>query len=316
MIPLPSQIKVTNQAKNKANFEISGLYPGYGITIGNTLRRVLLSSLEGAAITQFKIKGVTQELSTLPGVLEDTIFIILNLKRLRFRSYSQQPQKATLDVRGAKVVCGKDLKLPPDLQIVNPEEKIATLTAKSSHLEMEVQVEKGVGYNSVEKRPEDKKTIGTIPIDAIFTPVKKVSFRVDNMMVGKRTDFDKLQIAIETDGTLTPRAALQQAIDLLIKHFSDLNDLLSKGNEQKESSKKSIKPKSSKKEETKAEEPQNIENLKISQRIKNALLNNNIKTVNGLLRKPEKTILGLEGMGTKSVRELKKALKKLGLELK
>jgi len=224
MIPLSLKPKVVKKEKNKATFEIEALYPGYGVTIGNSLRRVLLSSLEGAAVTQMKIKGVPHEFSTIPGVLEDVVTLALNLKQLRFRIFTQgiasQPQKATLKVKGEKEVKGSDFELPAQLELVNKNCHIATLTEKKSELEMEIQVEKGVGYIPREVRKKEKPEIGVILLDAIFTPVQRVAFRVENMRVGERTDFDRLFLDIKTDGTISPEEAFWQASEILANHFS------------------------------------------------------------------------------------------------
>jgi DNA-directed RNA polymerase subunit alpha len=220
VIPLPLKPKIIEKKGNKAVFEIEALYPGYGVTIGNSLRRVLLSSLSGAAVTQMKIKGVPHEFSTIPGVLEDVIQIMLNLKQLRFKIYTQEPQRAILKVKGEKEVKGSDFEIPAQLELVNKDCHIATLTDKKAALEMEIQVEKGIGYLPREDRKKEKLEIGTIPIDAIFTPIRKVAFRVENMRVGERTDFDKLFLEIETDGTILPETAFSQAAEILVKHFS------------------------------------------------------------------------------------------------
>jgi DNA-directed RNA polymerase subunit alpha len=310
MIPLPSPPKIVQKDGNIALFEIEGLYPGYGVTIGNSLRRVLLSSLEGAAITQVKIKGVSHEFSTIPGVLEDVILIILNLKKLRFKSFSKEPQTATLSVKGEREVKGKDFKLPPEVELSNPEAHIATLTKSSAELNMEVLIEKGVGYSPVERREIRKPEIGVIPIDAIFTPVKRVGFWVENMRVGKRTDFDRLKIEIETDGTLLPQEALNQASEILLKHFSLFSQAFQEVPEKKE------KEKIEEEDKAKEVKKMKIEDLKLSERTKNALIKNNIKTIGGILRKSEKDLLRLEGLGEKGVEEIKKVLKKLNLELK
>jgi DNA-directed RNA polymerase subunit alpha len=227
MISLPLQPKIIEKKENKAIFEIEALSPGYGVTIGNSLRRVLLSSLSGAAVTQMKIKGVPHEFSTIPGVLEDVILIILNLKQLRFRLYSDQPQKATLKVKGEKKVKGSDFTFPPQVELVNKNSPIATLTTKSAELEMEIQIEKGIGYSPREARKE-KLEIGIIPLDAIFTPIKRVSHRIENMRVGERTDFDRLFLEIETDGTIAPETALFQASEILVRHFSLFTDTFKK----------------------------------------------------------------------------------------
>jgi len=219
MIPLPSQPKIIEKKDNAAIFEIAGLYPGYGVTIGNSLRRVLLSSLPGAAVTQVKIKGVQHEFSTIPGVIEDVITILLNIKQLRFKLHTDEPQKATLSIKGQKTVKGLAFEVPSQLELVNKDAHIANLTAKSSSLEIEILVEKGLGYEPVEARKIGKLEIGTIAVDAIFTPVRKVSYRVENIRVGERTDFDKLVLELETDGTLTPEEVFSQAADILVKHF-------------------------------------------------------------------------------------------------
>lgn len=221
MILLPKPAKIINKKDNWACFEIEALYPGYGITVGNSLRRVLLSSLSGAAVTQVKIKGVQHEFSTIPGVLEDVVNIVMNLKQMRFKMHSDEPQKAVLKIKGEKKVKGSDFKIPTQVELVNKSCHIATLTSKKADLEMEIQIEKGIGYEPVERRKKQKKLeIGAIPIDAIFTPIKRVSYKVENMRVGERTDFDRLFLEIETDGTIMPKQAFSQATEILVKHFS------------------------------------------------------------------------------------------------
>jgi len=219
MIPLPSQPKIIQKKDHSAIFEIAGLYPGYGATVGNSLRRVLLSSLPGAAATQVKIRGVQHEFSTIPGVMEDVITILLNIKQFRFKLHTDEPQKATLSVKGIKSVKASDFKMPSQLELVSKDAPLATLTTKSAALEIEILVEKGLGYEPVESRKIGKLEIGTIAVDAIFTPVRKVSYRIENMRVGEKTDFDKLILELETDGTLTPEAVFSQAADILVKHF-------------------------------------------------------------------------------------------------
>ncbi len=221
MILLPKSLKVTNKKENFACFEIEGLYPGYGITIGNSLRRVLISSLEGAAVTQVNIRGVRHEFSTIPGVLEDVINIMMNLKKMRFKIYEDEPQKATLKIKREGDVKGSDFKFPSQVELVNKSCHIATITDKKTELEMEIQIEKGIGYQPVERTKKlGKLAIGALPIDAIFSPVKKVNYKVENMRVGKRTDFDKLYLEITTDGTITPEEAFLSASDILNKFFS------------------------------------------------------------------------------------------------
>lgn len=224
MISLPLNPKITKKEGNRAVFEIEALYPGYGITIGNSLRRVLLSSLPGAAITRAKIKNVSHEFATLPGILEDVVQIMLNLKKLRFKVFSEEPQKAVLKVKGEKEAKGSDFELSSQMELINKDVHIAALTSKNSELEIEITVEKGVGYSPREGRKKliegERIEVGTIPLDAIFTPVKRVSYRVENMRVGERTDYDRLFLEIETDGIIGPENAFSQAADILVNHFN------------------------------------------------------------------------------------------------
>jgi len=313
MIPLSLTPKVIDKKGNEATFEIEALHPGYGVTIGNALRRVILSSLPGAAITQIKIKGVQHEFSTIPGVLEDVIMIILNLKQLRFKVFGDEPQRITLKARGEKEVKGSDFESNSQVELASPNVHIATLTDKKADFEIEAQVEKGLGYMPVEKRKETKLEIGQLPIDAIFTPIKKVSMHVENMRVGDRTDFDKLTFNIETDGTISPEEAFAESADILVKQFS----LMSEAFVKKESVVKSTEGKE--KKEVSADEETlktKVEDLKISTRTLNALHNSSIATVGRIIKKTEKNLLELEGMGDKGIKEIKKALKKLNLGLK
>ncbi len=228
MFNLSHPPKIVKKEGNKALFEIEALYPGYGVTVGNSLRRVLLSSLEGAAVTQVKIKGVSHEFSTIPGIMEDVIMIMLNLKQLRFKLFSPEPQKAVLKVKGEKKAKGADFVLPPQVELENKNCHIATLTSKSAELEMEIQIEKGIGYSSRETRQKEKLEIGAIPLDAIFTPIRRVTYKVENMRVGDRTDYDRLFLEIETDGIISPEEAFAQSSEILVKHFSLFADAFKK----------------------------------------------------------------------------------------
>jgi len=240
MILLPIKPKIVKEEGNKTVFEIGELYPGYGVTIGNALRRVLLSSLEGAAITQVKIKNVSHEFSTIPGVLEDVINIILNLKKVRFKTFSDEPQKAILNIKGKKEVKGSDFKVPSQLELISKDVHIATLTSKTASLELEVKIEKGIGYQLKDREEKDVE-VGVLLMDSIFTPVQKVSFRSENMRVGDRTDFDKLSLEIETDGTILPEEALNQASDILLEHFSLISSAFEGTKEKKVTKKKVVK---------------------------------------------------------------------------
>jgi len=224
MISLPYAPKILKKEGDKAVFEIEALYPGYGVTVGNSLRRVLLSSLEGAAVTQVRIKNVSHEFTTIPGVLEDVILLMMNLKQMRFKVISSDPQKAILKVKGEKKVKGSDFAFPSQVELINKDCPIATVNSKSAELEMEITIEKGTGYSTRESRKKEKTEIGAIPLDAIFTPIKRVSYKVENMRVGDRTDFDRLFLEIETDGTLSPESAFTKASEIIISHFSMLSD--------------------------------------------------------------------------------------------
>jgi len=254
MIPLFSKPKVISEKENQAVFEIESLYPGYGVTVGNSLRRVLLSSLPGAAVTKMKIKGVPHEFSTIPGVFEDVIQIMLNLKKLRFKVFSDEPQQAVLKMKGENEVKGKDFQMPSQLELVNKNEHIASLTDKKADLEIEIEVEKGIGYIPRENRKRGKLGIGEILIDAIYTPVRKVGYQVENMRVGERTDFDKLIMEVQTDGTISPQAAVSQAAQILLDHFSLINQSFIEPEEQPKK-KKAVKAKAKKITKSKKAKP-------------------------------------------------------------
>lgn len=314
MFHFPQNVKVVSKEGQTAIFEIEGLYPGYGMTVGNALRRVLLSSLEGAAITQVKIKGVSHEFSTVPGVKEDVVALLVGLKKLRFKMFTDEAQTATLKVKGEKEATGKDLKLSSEVEIVNPKVHIATLTKSSAELDMELKIEKGLGYELVEKREMEKTEVGVLPLDAIYTPIEKVSFSVENMRVGKRTDFDLLKLEIRTDGTMEPEDALREAAEILCKHFTLIVDAFKPQEAEKQSPATEKKDKES--ASTDDSSKVKVEDMKVSERTKNALLKASIKTAGGLAKKSEESLTGVEGLGPKGITEVKKALKKLGLELK
>lgn len=311
MIPLPLPPKVIQKKKNQAVFEVEGLYPGYGVTIGNSLRRVLLTSLQGASVTEVKIKGASHEFSTIPGVLEDTIMILLNIKNLRFKIFEGESHKIELKSKGEGPVTGADFKCPSQVKLVNPDLHIATITDKKTELNIEIQVEKGIGYVPKDQVKKGKAEIGAMAQDAIFTPIRNVNFQVENMRVGDRTDFDKLSLEIETDGTITPEEAFFEACDILIKHFN----IIFEGKAGKPASEQG----SGEAKEEKGEEDITkllVEDMKLTGRTLNVLLNNGIKTVGGIVRKSEKSLSELEGMGEKAISEIKRKIKKLGLELK
>ena len=220
---LPQPPKIVSQDGNSAVIEIDSLYPGYGTTLGNAIRRVLLSSIPGAAITSVKIAGVDHEFSTMPNVMEDVIHVLLNLKQVRFKLYADENIVIKLSVKGEKKVTAADFQTTAgQIEVVNPDLYIATLTDKKAALEIEAEVSPGVGYEPVERRKKEKVAIGSIALDAIYTPVKKVKFGVVNMRVGDRTDFNKLVFEIETDGSVKPEAAFKKAVDILDEHIKIL----------------------------------------------------------------------------------------------
>ena len=221
---LVGEPKIVSQGNNRTVFEISPLYAGYGITIGNSLRRVLLSSMEGAAAVKIKIEGVPHEFTTIPGVLEDVVDIILNLKKVRFKLSGVDSAKAILNAKGEKEIRASDLSLPTGVEVVNPEQLICTLSDKKAEVNMEIEIEKGIGYGPVEQRQKEKLSVGEIAIDAIFSPVRRVSFLGENIRVGERTDFNKLFIDVETDGSITPEQAMKKAVGILIEQFKTMGE--------------------------------------------------------------------------------------------
>lgn len=225
---LPSKIELkTDTNPNEGILTVEPLYHGYGTTIGNTLRRVLLSSLPGAAVTAVKIKGVQHEFSAIEGVHEDTLELILNLKQLRLKMYSDEPVILKLTKKGEGAVTGKDITKDSNVDIINTDLVIATITEKNKELDMEITVEKGRGFVATENKEKDKYSVGTIAIDAFYSPIKDVGFKVENTRVGQITNYDKLIVNFETDGTISPEEALNDAAKILIDHFSLLyNDKL------------------------------------------------------------------------------------------
>jgi DNA-directed RNA polymerase subunit alpha len=219
-------IKTVSEDAKNGTFDIEGLYAGYGLTVGNALRRALLSSLPGAAVTEIKIKNVPHEFSTLPGLKEDIVELALNFKKLRFRMHIDEPQVLALKVKGEMTVTAADIEANSNVEIVNPEEVLGMLTAKDAELDIEVKVERGLGYVPVEARKtEGRLPIGTIAVDSIFTPVEKVNYTIEDMRVGDRTDYNRLRLEITTDGTISPSSALHKASNILKDHFEKVSGL-------------------------------------------------------------------------------------------
>lgn len=323
MIPLPQHPKVIQESDNRAIFEIEGLWPGYGHTIGNAMRRALLSSLEGAAITSAKIEGVEHEFSTIPGILEDMVVLTLNLKQVRFRLHGSGPYTASISVKGERKVTADDIKCPSQLEVINPERHIATLTDKKAVLVMELTVEKGVGFQPVEARHKEKVEIGTLALDASFSPLRLVNYEVENMRVGDRTDYNRVRLHIETDGSLSPREAFSRAGKILAEQFASLSSVFAekeiiKDVEEKEAASPAEETAEGGGEESFEEQvlKKRVEDLELSTRTLNALSRAGLKNVGTLAKKTEKKLRETEGLGDKGIVEIKKALGNLGLTLK
>lgn len=303
-IHLP-EIKTIAENKNTATFAIEPLYPGYGMTLGNSLRRVILSSLPGSAITAVKIDGVSHEFSTIPNVKEDVIEIILNLKQLRVKIHSDE-EYVTLSANGAGAVTAKDIKPNSNVEIANPEIHIATLDNKQAKLDMEIKFEKGRGFVPIEKREGEKLGVGMIAVDALYAPIKKVRYNVEKTRVGQMTDLDKLIIEVETDGTISPKEAVEQASEILVEHFLVV------------SGKESI---SRKEQKVEIDEIDNaaakilIEEVNLSPRTTNALLNNELKTIDDVLHLKDSELRQLKGFGAKAYDEIKDKIAELGFEM-
>jgi len=311
-ITLPKKPKVITKDNFKATIEVEDIYPGYGMTLGNALRRVLLSSLEGAAITMVKIKGVPHEFSTIPSVAEDVMEILLNLKQLRFVLHSSEPQEARLKISGERLVTASDIECPSQLEVINKSSHIAELTDKGALLDIEMTIEKGFGYIPAEEGKKEKLDVGAIALDAIFTPIRKINYEVEDMRVGDRTDFNRLRVFIETDGTIDPEEAFVKAAKILVEQFAQLTSL---GDAQISL----IEPEAPAEDESPKREDTlktKISDLDLSARVINSLEAAGIKTVSGLLRKTETDLLQVEGMGEKAVGEVAKVLQKIGLTLK
>ncbi len=279
------------------------------------MRRIILSSLPGAAITSVKIEGVEHEFSTLTGLREDIVTMLLNLKKLRFEALTQEPQTVTLSVKGPKKVSGDDLTLPGQVRLLNPNSYICELTDKNAHLEAEFRIERGLGYVPREALKKDRVDIGEISVDAIFSPIRRVNYEVENMRVGDRTDFNRLRIAIETDGTISSRKALEAAIEIMITQLKAVVGFREEELVTESSPVDTGSPAAS--AETAAEALKTrIEDLELSSRTVSSLEKANIRTVGGLARKKEEDLMEIEGLGPKAIQEIKRALGAFGIVLK
>lgn len=315
-IILPSKPRIIKEDATSGVYEIDGLYPGYGHTLGNSLRRIILSSIPGASITSLSIDGVKHEFSTIDGIKEDVIAIILNLKKTRFKLHGDDAQKATLHIKGAKTVLASDISLPTQLEIMNTDQYICESTAKDVDLAIELTVEKGLGYVPREVLLKEKADIGTIVLDASFTPIRRASYEVENMRVGDRTDHNRLRVAIETDGTVTPHEVLESSIYTMISQLQSIVGFRAEVVD----TPMDVQPipivESDESLDLTDATKVKIEDLGLSTRTENALVAAGIRTAGGLARKTEEDLLATDGLGEKGITEIKKALFDLSLILK
>lgn len=300
-IPLPNRAVVNDLGQNKYSVILEPLYPGYGVTVGNAMRRVLLSSMPGAAVTAIKIKFVDHEFSTIPNVKEDVIQIILNIKQLRVKSFSQEPVRLTLKSKGEKDITAGDIKETDQVKIINKDLHIATTDSKTAEFEMELVIEQGRGYVPVEARENQKLELGMIAVDAIFTPVKSVHFDVSNVRVGQLTNFDKLELVMETDGSITGQEAADIASHILVDHFTMMFTGAFPAMEAS-----AVLPEAAAAEQSAPHSGGDTEitNSTLSTRAKNALSKNNIHTIAALEALDSGQISNLSGLGDKTIKEI------------
>jgi len=319
-IILPSKPSVIAEDNFSGVYEIDGLYPGYGHTLGNSLRRIILSSLPGFAITTIKIDGVNHEFSTIAGVKEDVITIILNLKRTRFKVIGDEAQTIYIKSKGLKDITAGDIQVPGQVEVMNKDQHIVTVTDKNVVLDIEITLEKGLGYMSKEVLKKDKVDIGIIATDAIFTPIRRVSYEVEQMRVGDRTDYNKLRVSLETDGSISPREALERSIQIMIAQLKAVVGFIEDDEEMAETATGDFSTADSNgKVETKEDEDflkTRIEDLNLSLRTQKALAGASIRTVGGLIRKKIEDLLEIDGLGDKGIQEIKQALSNFGIVLK
>jgi len=310
MIHTPGVINVDDHSSTSATFAIEPLHSGYGMTLGNSLRRVLLSSIAGAAVTSFRIQGATHEFTTIAGVKEDIVDIMLNLKGIRFRVFGSDEHTLTITKKGSGAVTAKDIKTNADVEVVNPDHVIATIDSGSAEFVMELIVETGRGYRTIDDLAHSHRAADMIAVDAIFSPVFRVRYKVENTRVGQITDLDRLLLTVDTDGSITPREAFEEASAILVNQYTALA-----GQTKVEQSSQS--PKNETLHIGEGEEPTelmtSIEDLNLSARTTNALINNEIYTLKDLFSLSDIELRELKGFGSKALDEVKDKLAELEL---
>lgn len=305
-ITLPAKPNVVEENNTKAVYEIEALYPGYGQTLGNTLRRVILSSIQGAAITKVSIEGANHEFTTMDGIKEDTLEILLNLKKIRFKLDSSESQEIYIKKKGIGPLTAADIETPTQVTVTNKDQYIAELTNNNSKFNAKLTVEQGIGFVPHEERQKGKAEIGTILLDAIYSPIRRVNYEIENMRVGDRVDFDRLRLSIETDGTVTPRDVYKKAISLIVTQFQAISSFRDSSEEEEE-----VTPKGT----DLSKERGTIDELNVSARIMNALKAGDIKTLHDLERLGKKGIKEIKGLGVSAIVEIEEALEERGIKL-
>jgi DNA-directed RNA polymerase subunit alpha len=319
-ITLPSKPRVVSEEGMLGIYEIDSLYPGYGQTLGNSLRRIIFSSLPGAAITSVKIEDVSHEFATIEGIRESVMEILLNLKRVHFTLHGDEAQTIRLSIKGPKQVTAADFQLPSQVTIANPDQHVADISGKIN-FELEATIERGLGYVPREVLNKEKADIGTIALDAAFTPIRRANYEVEDMRVGDRTDFNRLRVIIETNGTITPREALERSIEIMIHQLKAIVGFQEEAematvSHGKAASHSSTSEESSDESAGKDPAKMKLEDLELSSRTTTALSDAGIRSVAGLTRKTAASLKELDGVGDKAITEISEALERLGLSLK
>jgi DNA-directed RNA polymerase subunit alpha len=310
LIHTPRLANITDHSDTSATFAVEPLHPGYGMTLGNSLRRVLLSSIGGAAVTAFRINGVSHEFTTIKGVKEDVVALMLNLKGVRFKVYSDEPQTLTLTKKGKGVIKAKDIQANAEVEVVNPDQVIGHIDDEKANVTIELVVETGRGYRPLDEQGMGRKISDMIMMDALFTPVTRVRYKVENTRVGQMTDLDRLLITIDTDGSITPRDAFEEAAAILVNQYTALAGQTrveaapSLGASSTDGGDDADEP---------AELMTSIEDLNLSARTTNALVNNDIHTIKDLLSLSEAELRDLKGFGNKALDEVKEKMAELEL---
>lgn len=297
----PSLVQTDELGNNSTTFVVEPMHTGYGMTLGNSLRRVLLSSISGAAITSFKIEGVTHEFTTINGVKEDVVDIMLNLKQVRFRVFSEEPQQIRIEKTGKGIVTAKDIKKTADLEVVNPDQVIATLDGAKTKFVMDLIVETGRGYYTVEERRDADTPSDMIAVDSLYSPVVRVRYRVENTRVGQITNLDKLLLTVTTDGSITPQDAFEEASAILVTQYQALagSTKVAAAPAEKPSIAAPVTG-----EEDASELTTPVEDLGLSARTTNALVNNEIHTLQDLVTLNDGELKELKGFGSKALDEV------------